>query len=348
MLNEDKLGNDPSWADHPRDLFLMVNYFRKYMKRPIIGVGHSMGGNNLVNLSLMHPRLFTTLILIDPVIQRYASIGGNNAPAKASVGRRDIWASRREAEKKLKGSKFYQAWDARVLQKWVEHGLRDLPTRLHPKQPSPPPPPALSADPSSGLAQPLRDDVPVTLTTTKHQEVLTFLRANFPTPEYPNPGQRSNPITHPDANLDSPPVTPFYSAVPIATFKRLPHLRPSVLYVFGSESFLSTPVMKADKMAHTGTGAGGSGGVKAGRVAEVTFKGIGHLIPMEVVGQTADACADWLSPEMLRWRRLEDAEREEWENVSREEKAKFSREYETVMKSDWMDEVQEAAKKAKL
>lgn len=50
VYNEDLIGNDPSWNDHPRDLFLMINAFRQHMKRPLVGVGHSMGGNNLINL----------------------------------------------------------------------------------------------------------------------------------------------------------------------------------------------------------------------------------------------------------------------------------------------------------
>ena len=349
MLNEDKLGNDPSWADHPRDLFLMVNHFREHMKRPIIGIGHSMGGNNLVNLSLMHPRLFASLILIDPVIQRYPSVDGNYGPAKASVGRREVWPSRSEAERKLKGSKFYQAWDPRVLDHWLQYGLRDLPTRLHPDVPTSTTPPPISADPGTGLTPPSRDDVPVTLTTTKHQEVLTFLRANFPTSTYPNPGIHPNRDTHADVNPDSPPMSPFYSPVPIATFHRLQHLRPSVLYIFGSESFLSTPVLKADKLAHTGTGVGGSGGVKEGRVKDFTFEGVGHLIPMEVVERTAEACAGWIGPEVGRWRGLEEEQRRAWAETPRVEKMKFSKEYERVMKSDWMSEaVENGPKKAKL
>ena len=121
-----------SWMDHPRDLFLMVNHFRKQIKRPIIGVGHSMGGSQLVNLSLMHPRLFTSLILIDPVIQRLPSAKGNMGPAKASTNRRDRWPSRVAAEASFKRSKFYQSWDPRVLDLWVKHGLRELPTYIHP------------------------------------------------------------------------------------------------------------------------------------------------------------------------------------------------------------------------
>ena len=36
-----------SWYDHPRDLLHMINHFRKEMPRPLVGIGHSMGGNNV-------------------------------------------------------------------------------------------------------------------------------------------------------------------------------------------------------------------------------------------------------------------------------------------------------------
>jgi len=47
ILNEHLLGNDPCWNDHSRDLLGLINMKRKEMPRPIVGVGHSMGGNNL-------------------------------------------------------------------------------------------------------------------------------------------------------------------------------------------------------------------------------------------------------------------------------------------------------------
>lgn len=76
--------------------------------------------------------------------------------------------------------------------------------------------------------------------------------------------------------------------------------------------------------------------MKAGRVKEVTFQGVGHLIPMEVVGRTAEACADWVEPEVERWEGLEEGERREWEKVPSGEKAKFSKEYEAMMRRDWV------------
>lgn len=37
-----------SWFDHPRDLLNLVNLKRDEMPRPIVGIGHSMGGAHLL------------------------------------------------------------------------------------------------------------------------------------------------------------------------------------------------------------------------------------------------------------------------------------------------------------
>lgn len=337
-------------ADHPRDLFLMVNHFREHMKRPLIGIGHSMGGNNLVNLSLMHPRLFTTLVLIDPVIQRMPSMAGNFGPARASTVRRDRWPSRQEAQAKFKKSRMFQTWDPRVLEKWLEHGLRELPTPLYPElQTASSVLPTVSADPSTASVQPDKQtEREVTLKTTKFQEVFTFLRPNLPTAEYPDPDTLSNPQTHPDVPVWTSPRAPFYRPEPLFTFTRLPNVRPSVFYVFGDQSDLSTPLLKADKMAQTGTGWGGSGGVKKGRVAEHTFKDVGHLIPMEVVSETADVVCGWIVPELKRWRDLEAEEAREWSEVPKHAKSQFSEEFKQYMLSDWVEERKEQATRSKI
>jgi hypothetical protein len=47
VMNEELLGNDPSWTDHARDLLHLVNVKRDEMPRPIVGIGHSMGGTQL-------------------------------------------------------------------------------------------------------------------------------------------------------------------------------------------------------------------------------------------------------------------------------------------------------------
>lgn len=289
-----------AWLDHSRDLLLMVNHFRAQMPRPLIGVGHSMGGCQLANLALLHPRLFESLILIDPVIQGKVSLLGNVSPAFASAKRREKWPSREEAIKSFKKSKFYQTWDPRVLDRWVKYGLRDVPTKLFPDAKAP----------------------EVTLTTTKHQEVMTFLRPNFAA----RPGDKdfssadftlSNPKlnhrTHPDLTPYADPQSPFYRGESTVVFSQLPHLRPSVLYIFGSLSFLTNPAIIEEKMTRTGSGVGGSGGRAEGRVANVMVQDAGHLIPMEKVEESAEHMAKWVGKEMVRYWDWEAKTQREWD-----------------------------------
>ncbi|KAJ4367426.1 hypothetical protein N0V83_007008 [Neocucurbitaria cava] len=300
VLNEDKLGNDPAWLDHSRDLLHMVNHFRAQMPRPLIGVGHSMGGCQLANLAILHPRLFETLILIDPVIQAKVSLLGNVSPAFMSAKRRDRWPSREEALKSFKKSKFYQTWDSRVLDRWVKYGLRDVPTKLFPDAKSP----------------------EVTLTTTKHQEVMTFLRPNFAarpgdkevsSAEFTLTNHTLNRRTHPDLTPYESVQSPFYRGESTVVFHQLPHLRPSVFYIFGSLSFLTNPDIIEEKMAKTGSGVGGSGGRAEGRVANVMVQDAGHLIPMEKVEESAEHIAKWVGKEMVRYWDWEAKTQAEWE-----------------------------------
>lgn len=302
----------------------MVNVFRAQMPRPIIGVGHSMGGCQLANLALLHPRLFQTLILLDPVIQRMVSLTGNVSPALSSAMRRDRWPSREEAAKSMLRNKFYQAWDKRVFDRWIQFGLRDLPTRLYPASSATPGPvpAAVSAEPTITPTPPQPKEV--TLTTTKHQEVMTFLRANFAfrpgidtepsSADYTESNPKAiNRRTHPDLVPGPVPQSPFYRGESMFVFRQLPHLRPSVLYVFGSESFLTLdPQQITEKMELTGTGIGGSGGAPEGRVDNIVVQGAGHLIPMEKVEESAQHVARWVGREMVRWWEDERRTEAEW------------------------------------
>ncbi|KIV79381.1 hypothetical protein PV11_06944 [Exophiala sideris] len=308
VLNEKQLGNDPGWNDHPRDLLHMINTMRDQMPRPLIGIGHSMGGNHLVNLAYIHPRLLTTLVLIDPVIQIYSSVAphAGPSPARLSTFRRDVWPSREEAAKSFKSSKFYQAWDPRVLDRWVKYGLRDMPTFIHPEEPP-----------------------KVTLTTPLHQEVFTFLRPNYE--GYGQDGKPVNRKTHPDLNPTLPGTYPFYRSEGPQAYFRLEELRPSVLYIFGGKSDVGTPEACKAKMDHTGVGVGGSGGAPAGRVSSVLFEDIGHLIAMEAVDRTADHAAAWLGSEMKIWNQDEEEHNRVWGAKSLREKQTVDEQWKKTM-----------------
>ncbi|KAH7040661.1 Alpha/beta hydrolase family-domain-containing protein [Microdochium trichocladiopsis] len=299
VANEAALGNDPSWHDHPRDLLHLTNVFRHDMPRPIVGLGHSFGGNCLTQLALLHPRLLTSLVLLDPVITKFTNrnAGAGVSPARSSTWRRDLWPSRQAAADSFRKSPFYNAWDPRVLQSWIDHAIRDTPTALFPE----------SSQSSSGA----------TLTTTKHQEVFTFFRPLWPALSPGGDGNNNGDVTisraeAPDFDEDgqqgkiSRDVSfPFYRSEGGWVLKRLPHVRPSVLWVFGEDSDLSTPEAQELKLRTTGVGPGGSGGKPAGKVSSVVMPKMGHLFPMEVPGQCAEHAAAWIGTEMEAWREQE-------------------------------------------
>jgi len=197
-----------------------------------------------------------------------------------------------------------------VLDLWTKHGLRKLPTAIYP------------GDSKVSDISKDSDDVgegPVTLATTKHQEVFMFLRPNFDGKDA-NGKMVVNRQTHPDIDLNTTEAYPFYAPVPPAVFKNLPYLRPSALYIFGGTSDISTPDLRKQKVARTGTGVGGSGGSKEGRVKEVVVEEVGHLVPMIAPQKSADAAADFLSNDLKRWRKEEEEWRRQWESKERLEK----------------------------
>lgn len=274
----------------------------------------------------MHPRLFHSLVLLDPVIQRQSTqepaSGDRFVPLNTilSTHRRDIWPSRKAAAESFKRSPFYQTWNPRVLERWVQYGLRELPTAIH----------RLDQNQTAGNNN--GDDTadrPVTLTTTRHQEVFTFSRPNY---DYdPVKNRPANTWTHPDLDPNGPNAYPFYRPEPLRLFHQLPHLRPSVLYIFGGKSNMCTPEMCNDKLSTTGTGVGGSGGVAAGRVRSVLFKDKGHLLAQEAVTECADATAEFLATELRRWKAEEDAFQAQWSKKSKREKV--------TVDERWMAEV---------
>lgn len=231
-----------------------------------------------VHLSLIHPRLLTSLILLDPIIDFQLSTQKNMVMIRSSALRRDVWPSRREAELSFRDHPFYRTWDDRVLNLWLRHGLRALPTLVHPST-----------------------DIPqaVTLKTTKHQEVFTFLRPLSPAD------------IHPDGYQP-------YRPEPSTTLHNLPLLRPGTLYVFGARSTANPPEAREVLLERTGT-------KRERRVRAVVLDRAGHLVPMEAVRECAQAAAGWLADEMERWKR-DEADFERWREKSPRDKSMIGEE----------------------
>ena len=148
----------------------------------------------------------------------------------------------------------------------------------------------------------------MTLTTTKHQEAWSYLRPRFEPQASDGGGDLATERTlFPDQDPKIDSALLFYRPEPAITLRNLPFLRPSVLYIFGQRSFLSPTKLQDEKVSLTGTGIGGSGGTKEGRVKKVVIEKAGHLVPLEEVGTCAAFAAEWLGKWYHQWTAEEEA-----------------------------------------
>lgn len=287
------------------------------MPRPLIGLGHSFGGNIITNVALMHPRLFSGLVMVDPVMSRRNRHGPlyGFATMRASAGRRDLWPSRDAAAAAVRRNKFYAAWDPRAVDRLLRFAYRDGPTALYPD--------AVGGE--------------VTLTTSKHHECFTYYRPTHLGPRDPATGRRAlvrDLVPDATEDVDDFPAFPFYQPPTPVTAARLGELRPAVLWIAGADSSVCPPETRREWLETTGYARGGSGGARAGRVAEFVVEGTGHLVAMEKPGAVADRAAGFIRGEVERWRAEEEAYRREWvEGVADREKAIMSEEFRALIDS---------------
>ncbi|PYH29273.1 toxin biosynthesis protein [Aspergillus neoniger CBS 115656] len=195
--------------------------------------------------------------------------------------------------------------DPRVFDKWIQYGLRDLPTPLHPV-----------TDETGPSA--------VTLTTTKAQELFYFVRPSYVDERSGLPRGNPEEEMHPD---DHDADYPFYRPESAWMFRRLPHLKPPILYLFGEQSDLSSPIARRDKVVTTGTGLGGSGGAARGLVEEVVLPS-GHMFPMELVKETAEASAAFMDKRLSDWESRVATFRRAWEGVPHHERLSIDGQWE--------------------
>ncbi|KAF8878112.1 Alpha/beta hydrolase fold-1 [Infundibulicybe gibba] len=143
VLNEHALqwGYEPifGWEEYARSLHLLLAGLGTgidvdFSTHKLVAIGHSMGAVSLALALTYTPAIkFGSLILCEPVTmhQRFAE-GLGEMLTNGAVNRRDIWSSREEAYRQLKGRPAWKVWDDRVLQIFVNDGMRNLPTADYP------------------------------------------------------------------------------------------------------------------------------------------------------------------------------------------------------------------------
>lgn len=317
-LNSSNLGDDPSWIDHSLDLFLMINSLRSHMSTPLIGIGHSMGCAQLVYLASIHPRLFHSLILIDPILQLSHPPGPNSALFSST--RRENWESRAKAEKQIKGNGFFASMDPRCLDLFVKHALCDMP------------------------------DGTVTLSTPKAQEAWTYVRSNM-SDISPNTaeGRRMERLLNPELlPFSEPAILSSVRPEMVPIVEALPNLRPRTMYMYGEYSHINFEEVREGQAARTGIERGGNGGVEEGGVVQQEVEDCGHLCVFEKPGVIAKSVAEWLDKEVVRWKEEIDF----WETVdtrkSKNNRTQLSDKWLELVKADTHTERPSNDSKAKL
>ncbi|KAI0058362.1 alpha/beta-hydrolase [Artomyces pyxidatus] len=107
----------------PLETEARVNY--GFPSRSLVILGHSYGGCSLTLAAHNHPKLFSALVLVDPVIipVEFDRARRLHQYISGAIARRDTWPSREEAYRLLSASPFFGAWSPDVLKSYVEHAL---------------------------------------------------------------------------------------------------------------------------------------------------------------------------------------------------------------------------------
>lgn len=300
LLNESKLGLGIAWDDHARDILHMVNYFRKEMPPPLMGVGHSMGSVVMVKLADIHPRLFHSVALLDPWIWTHynASPQPPHNTIKQILFKKDTFASAEIATKNLRNHEFFKNWDPRSLQIYLDHRLRPTPTLLHHGQQN------IRGAPSNNSNE-QASTTHFTLRTPKEMEAVTLFRPNPYALNANSNSTRVERLAMPYVNYGSPLKAPVSNPNTKDVVTHLQTLRPRCLFLYGTKSPVNSLRDGADvdrqrNLDITGRGSGGSGGVPLGCVAEDWIEGA-HAFPLENPTDLGKRLATWVDQEANIW-----------------------------------------------
>ncbi|KAM0752375.1 alpha/beta-hydrolase [Meredithblackwellia eburnea MCA 4105] len=89
----------------------------------LVLVGHSLGGGATGYAGTTHPGLFGGLIFVDPVLN--PSEKTTSGLAGGALIRKDRWKDRTDAKDGFLKKEFFRAWDSRVLENYVDFGLKE-------------------------------------------------------------------------------------------------------------------------------------------------------------------------------------------------------------------------------
>lgn len=312
VANQTNLGCDPAWLDHTRDIFCMIQYFWKHMPRPIFGLGHSMGCNQLLYLSHWHPRLFNSFAFVEAGVDPEYGLPITFAWARQMLKRKESWPTREEAEAELAKSHVAAGWDDRTISRLKMYGVHEI------------------TDNSKTAWR---------ATTPGQQIAAMVLRFNSGRVGSKPGGLEEITLLEresvPDINPTGPDLGYFYRAELQGAWDLLPNVRPWVLYVNGGKSpFFGRPSTRDERARITGTGVGGNGGMKLGAVRQEVIENGEHTMVFDRhMGDVADIVSSWFEKEAKRWTEGEKKTTYELQTRSVSERQSVSKAYEEALES---------------
>jgi pimeloyl-ACP methyl ester carboxylesterase len=268
-LNPEFITDGSRLSDTARDLLFLVNHFRHTIIHPIMGIGHSVGASQLVSLSLMHPSLFSSLILIEPIITNNLVEAGISNLAMAALRRRRNWQTRVEAETYFR--KAWHKWDSRVRERWNASALISSDAK--------------HVDGKTELAWNRLQELDAYMDTSE-------LRASAD-----------------GAIVATGEGSAAWITYPPQIWEKLNDLAVHTVFICGSESALLTERTRKYWKDFTGTNEKfWPRGFKR-RVEILQIEEVGHLVPMETPIKCAELVGVWIDEEMKLWRKEWDRNR---------------------------------------
>ena len=112
----------------------VIDSIKKQASKPVIGVGHSLGGVLTLLAAIEQPSLFTAVIILDsPLLGRFKSsvvrfskaVGmiDRLTPAFRTRGRRQHWQTREQVFTYLKSRKLFKTFTDACLEDYIDYGM---------------------------------------------------------------------------------------------------------------------------------------------------------------------------------------------------------------------------------
>ncbi|MDA7088011.1 alpha/beta hydrolase [Pseudomonas sp. SA3-5] len=122
------------WQLYADDL---IDFIEHHYRRPIIGIGHSLGATSTILAAAKRPELFKALVLIEPAmvspgLARLArclpkALMQRTEPARSTLAKTDRWPSREAFLQQCQQTRGYRRFGQETLQALARHAVVEAP-----------------------------------------------------------------------------------------------------------------------------------------------------------------------------------------------------------------------------